>query len=265
MKNLLGLLYLFVFSNFTFSQNVPLRAVAKVQSSTFSLNGDKFSGTCFMVVKNDKQYFVTAAHLFDPSHKSGDLVPIQMLIQNKLQSFTAKVYFHENRKVDIAIIRLSENISQRIQLPDQFLKYKDTLQRLFEGNGVSMDSIRVNVATEVLFFGFPLGNLGTDAFGIKFPLVKRAMTSGLVQYNSVELILLDGHNNLGFSGGPAVAYDTSSKKLCLLGVISGYIPETVDVQHKKDTFSVNENSGIIVCYGRNYLEDIFTKNEKDLH
>ena len=75
---------------------------------------------------------------------------------------------------------------------------------------------------------------------------------------------MDGHNNLGFSGGPVVAYDTIRKKMCIVGVISGYIPEPIDVQHKKDTFSINQNSGIIICYGMRYIEEAFLNNKREL-
>ena len=150
-------------------------------SNIVDIYGDKASGTCFLVTKNYKQYLVTAAHLFNSSHKSGDEVPIQLLIQNQLHSFNAKVYFHENRKVDIAIIKLSENVLQNLEIPDELVKYKDTLEKVFTGAGISMDSLPINISMEVFFFGFPLGNLGTEAFGIRFPLVKKAIISGWVK------------------------------------------------------------------------------------
>lgn len=117
---------------------------------------------------------------------------------------------------------------------------------------------------DVFFYGFPLDNMGTEALGIKFPLVKKAILSGALKYNGVNVLLLDGHNNLGFSGGPVVAYDTSRKKMCIIGVLSGYFPEPMDVRCKGDRLLFNENSGIAVCYGRDYIEEIFSKNKKDL-
>ena len=246
-----------------FSQNVPMQALGETMSNIFNLSVDDISGTCFMIVKGKQQYFITAAHLFGTTHKSGDAVPVQLFYENQLQTFSAKVYFHTNRKVDIAVFRLPQSIAQKIELPDEMLQYKDTLQKVFSNQGISTDSLFANIDMDVLFFGFPLGNLSTDEFGIKFPLAKRAIISGWVNHNAVKILLLDGHNNPGFSGGPVVTYDTVRKKMCLIGVISGYIPEMVDVQHKKDTFSINQNSGIIVCYGRQYVEDIFTEN-KDL-
>lgn len=252
-----------IFSTSIFSQNIPLPALGEAFSNTFNLYNSNISGTCFIIKEDHQQYLITAAHLFDASYESGDTVSIQLLIEDRLKLFRGKIYFHENRKVDIALLKLSENISQKVQLPDEIKQYKDTLQRVFSGNGISMDSLPANVDMDVLFLGYPLGNLGTKAFGIKFLLAKKAIISGWVQHNDVELLLLDGHNNLGFSGGPVIAYDTAGKRMCVVGVISGYIPESVDVKHKNESFSVNQNSGIIVCYGRKYIEDILDENKKD--
>lgn len=138
------------------------------------------------------------------------------------------------------------------------------MQKLLQVNGISTDGIFTLPAMEVFFFGFPLGNLGQEIFGMKLPLVKKAIISGWISHNGIDLLLLDGHNNLGFSGGPVVAYDTATKKICVIGVISGYIPEPIDVKQKKETFSVNANSGIIICCDRRYIEEIFTANKKDL-
>lgn len=235
-------------------------ATAQAMSSTFNLYGDKLTGTCFLVKNNGEQYFVTAAHLFQDSHRTGDKVTIQLVVQNQLQSYDAKVYFHPNRKVDVAVLKLSEDIQQNADLPDELMKYKDTLQRVFRGSGIPTDTLFTTIGMESYFFGFPLGNLGTEVFGIKFPLIKKAIVSGFVKHDGIELMLLDGHNNLGFSGGPVVAYDEASKEMRMVGVISGYLPEQIDIKHKNETLSVMENSGIIVCYATRYVTDIFKKN-----
>lgn len=264
MKTLIYILSLFIFPTISFSQNEGMKAAAEAMINTFNIQGDKLTGTCFMVAKDGKQYFVTAAHLFESSHRSGDQVSLQMLIQNQWESFNAKVYFHHDRDVDIALIALSEKISQNIQLPEEYLKYNKPPEKVSIDNGISLDTTFVMIGMEVFFYGFPLGNLGTEVLGIKFPLVKKAIVSGWVKHNKADVLVLDGHNNLGFSGGPVVAYDTSRKKMCVVGVISGYVPEPVNLQYKRDNLSVNENSGIIVCYERHYIEEIFKRNEKDL-
>ena len=186
MKKIVFLLFLPLFSSACFSQSVPVLALGETMTNVFNLSVDDISGTCFMVVKNKQQYFVTAAHLFGTSHTSGDVVPIQLFNENQLQTFSAKVYFHKNRKVDIAVFRLPQSISQKLELPDELVQYKDTLQKVFSNEGISTDSLFANIDMDVLFFGFPLGNLGTEAFGIKFPLAKKPLYpvgSNTIQWN----------------------------------------------------------------------------------
>jgi len=96
-------------------------AIAQAMSNTFNLYGDKLTGTCFLVKNNGEQYFVTAAHLFQASHRTGDKVAIQLVVQNQLQSYDAKVYFHSDRKVDVAVLKLSEDIQQNAALPDELM------------------------------------------------------------------------------------------------------------------------------------------------
>jgi hypothetical protein len=107
------ILSLLIFPAISFSQPQQMRATLVTMTSTFNFQGDTLAGaTCFLITKEGKQYFVSAAHLFKASHKSGDVVPIRMLIQNQLEPFDANVYFHTNRNVDIAIIKLPEKITQ---------------------------------------------------------------------------------------------------------------------------------------------------------
>jgi hypothetical protein len=219
------------------------RAIVETMTSTFNFQGDTLGGgTCFLVKKNSRQYFVTAAHLFRTANKSGDIVPITMVIQSKPKYVEAKVYFHQKRNIDVAVMILPERIEQ-------------------QGGGISIDSTFVMFGTQVLFYGFPLTNLGTDFPEIKLPLVKGAIVSGIIKYDNADMIVLDGHNNKGFSGGPAVAYDTSMKKMCVIGVISGFLRESRNTQYKGESLPFDENSGIILCYYRDYIEEVI-KNIK---
>ncbi len=260
MKAWLILLFAFVGPSVLHAQMDKAVPIVQAMSNTYNIYGDKFTGTCFMVTRNGEQYFVTAAHLFASSHRNGEEVPIQMVVQNELQPFRAKIYYHPDRKIDVAVLKLAETVSQNAAIPDELAKYKDTIAKVFNGNGFSMDSVWVTVGSETYFLGYPLGNLGTEAFGIKFPLLKKAIISGFVNHNGVDILLLDGHNNLGFSGGPVIAYNEAAKRMSIVGVISGYLPEPVDIKQKNTTLSVEENSGIIVCYDIRYITEVFTKN-----
>jgi hypothetical protein len=266
MEKLLSILLVLFLPFISVSQEARLRAIGATMSSTFSIKGEKLAGTCFMVLKNNQQYFVTAAHLFKPSHKSGDLISISMLVQNEWKSLQGKLYFHKSRQVDIVILRLQEKVVQHINLPEELLKYHKLPPGLIHHDGIPLDSTSLafgtedlNFGTEAFFYGFPLDNLGTVTMGIKFPLLKKAIVSGLLYHNGVEVIVLDGHVNRGFSGGPVVAYDVSRKRMSLIGVNCGYFAETTDVEFKGDQFSLKNNSGIIVCHLRRYIDEIFNE------
>jgi hypothetical protein len=259
LPRLRSLLFILLLPMAGWSQYEKAVPIAQAMANTFNVYGDKLTGSGFMVTKGGGQYFVTAAHLFATSHRSGDDVPVQMVVENQLQSYTGKIYFHPDRKVDVAVLKLSETIEQKLSLPAEIIQYRDTLQKVFRGKGFTLDSFFTNVGMETYFLGFPLGNLGTEVFGIKFPLVKKSLVSGFVKNDGVDILLLDGHNNLGFSGGPVVGYDESRKEMRIVGVISGFLPETVNVKHNNETLSVLENSGIIVCYGSQYIAEIFSR------
>lgn len=61
------------------------------------------------------------------------------------------------------------------------------------------------MSEEVFFLGYPFGlsfDIGAAGWGHPLPLVKRATLSAFKLDEG--LLLLDGHNNPGFSGGPVV-------------------------------------------------------------
>jgi len=232
---------IFLFVLFPYSSYCqPKATIVETMLSTFNFQGDTLGGgTCFMIDTDSRQYFVTAAHLFKTSHKSGDKVTIQMVVQNELENLEAEVFFHPNKNVDIALMKLSQKVSQ--------------------GSGISLEARNVFFGDQVYFYGFPLTNMGTEAGGFKFPLIKTATVSGQLIYDGVDVLVLDGHNNHGFSGGPVLAYDSSKKKLSVIGVVSGYYFEPRNVQFKGEKLSFDENSGIIICYGRNFIDDLLKK------
>lgn len=260
MRSLVCIATLLVLQTASLCQDFQqLKSTVESMASTFNFEGDTLAGaTCFMTVKDGKQYFVTAAHLFRSSDQSGEIVPVRLLIQNELRSFDAKVYFHPNRNVDVAVFKLAADVSQKLELP------QGLQQDLAQAKGISLDSTFLVFGSPVFFYGFPLTNLGTQVLGIKFPLMKKAILSGWIQYDKVDVTVLDGHNNHGFSGGPVVAYDSVLKKMCVVGVISGNLLETRRLEYKGDKLSFDENSGIILCYSRRYIEDIFAAHKKAL-
>lgn len=88
-------------------------------------------------------------------------------------------------------------------------------------------------ATEdVYFLGFPGFDL-PPAYGLTpqptTPLIKRAMLSGKANHYDIEVWLLDGMANHGFSGGPVVILDPKSKSYHVFGVLTGHAPANIRV------------------------------------
>jgi len=137
------------------------------------------SGTGFTLDHDGRHYLVTARHVV----KSG--LPVKVLVRGKavpakLTGLTVPV-----KEADVAVFRLDRPITP----PDLPL---------------TADMDGMIFGQDAYFLGFPFGvtfDLGDEYF----PLVKRCTISGTTQkYEGRTILLLDGWNNRGFSGGPVV-------------------------------------------------------------
>jgi hypothetical protein len=110
---------------------------------------------------------------------------------------------------------------------------------------------RIIYTQDVFFLGFPYG-LGLRRAGLPLmPFVKKAILSASIETDSgVHILLLDGFNNVGFSGGPVVFYTPDTNEPSVCGVISGYLPEErpVRVGDVELDATVMENTGIVIAY-----------------
>lgn len=252
-QSIIVLAIILLIQSFTYSQKpaptqhlLPNRTILE---ATFNIFYGSANGTAFIVNGKKGQYLITAKHLFGNTVKPDTLVDIQIKggkIDKKLQ---CKVYFHDNPHVDIAILKLDAAIITGETLP------------LGKGSEYFL-------AQECLFLGFPLFNLGTQTEIGKVPFVKRAIISAFHEENKVNLMLLDGHNNPGFSGGPVITYSENMDKQFIVAIVSGYIiqPQSVNVTYGAVTnqLLINENSGIIISYTSEYMQEIIDKLESNL-
>ena len=114
------------------------------------------------------------------------------------------------------------------------------------------------------FMGFAYGGgwkakIGDGSFWL--PYIKRCTVSGMDM--ATHMWILDGINNVGFSGGPVIL--GTGNDLKIVAVISGYMTEPTDVirgdktkEAPKDT--VNVNSGFILAYDILHAVDAIKKN-----
>jgi hypothetical protein len=93
------------------------------------------------------------------------------------------------------------------------------------------------------------------------PFVKNCTVSALMR-EPQRVLILDGINNVGFSGGPVI-FGTGAQ-LKIAGVVSGYRAEPTEVIPSdpavKPNATVNVNSGFFTAYDIFYAMDAIHKN-----
>lgn len=110
----------------------------------------------------------------------------------------------------------------------------------------------LGLGQELKFTGFPHGleNTAASDTGYSTPLVRTAFFSGIVisPINKSRLLILDGLNNPGYSGGPIWAPGPTAQQPTLLGLISGYRVEErgKSLVYKKDKDGESPADGLYV-------------------
>lgn len=201
-------------------------------------------GSSFIIDIDKKEFLITAAHLF-PNISNNSELEITIYDENKSEINKIRLYKHSDPSIDIAVVVLQKPIKK--------------MNPLITGGSIE-------IGQNLLFLGYPILNgqlfaTQDPAFGIR-ALVKKAMLSGVIKKNNYYLMLLDGHNNSGFSGGPVIGYDKKTDKNIIIGVISGYVCETKKVynDNKSPTLNYDDNSGIILSYSIDLAYQIIDEN-----
>ena len=218
---------------------LPAQVTGNVINRVLQIRFNGFTGSAFIVDYGSKSYLVTANHMVA---SAGDQATVDVLGPTDSLWHPSKytVLHGHSPCVDIAVL----------VPPDE--------------PPVAIDPIPYDfnfaMGQEAYFLGFPFG-LYTSFSGksVAVPLIKHGYISATVPCSAIypdgskddTLILLDGINNHGFSGGPVVAPDVfdGTRTLKLVGVISGYKNEAmpVDVNGKAaPSVSGEANSGIIL-------------------
>jgi len=175
-------------------------------------------GTSFTIEKNNRQYLISAKHIF---HNINDSDEIEIYNDNLWKKISIKTHFCKDKDVDIIAFSFEKNESITP-------RYDIDL-----GLGGTM------IGQDAYFLGFPYGLL-TDSGEINnkypFAFVKKCIISAVDKH----LIYLDGHNNRGFSGGPLVIADNN--KIKIIGVVSGFIGDNVNKDENSGIFYANNIS-----------------------
>ena len=204
---------------------------ANVLTRVLHLKVGNNTGTGFTVEVDGRQYLITAKHL------TGEAQIEELEIWRKgWQKINVDVVGSGIRNEDITVLAADRLLTQTLP--------------------VEVGSGGITVGQNVRFLGFPLGfsmDFMEEQGGMRLPLVKGGILSGLKFENKVSWLLVDGHNNGGFSGGPILFRPLGNKEGIwkVAGVISGYHVESVDVKDamNRTIGSAQGNSGILVATG----------------
>ena len=180
------------------------------------------TGTAFTVEKNDKQFLISAKHVFDGISEDDE---IEVFANNVWKRLKVKPIFCDDEKVDLIALDFGNKFITGV--PPIEIGTRHTL-----------------LAQNAYFLGFPYG-MFTDSGELNnkkpFPFIKKSIVSSI----NKEIIYLDGHNNRGFSGGP-VTITNKDNKTQIIGVVSSYLGDSVNK---------TENSGIFVAYNISLIFD----------
>jgi hypothetical protein len=191
-------------------------------------------GTAFTIDQYGRQYLVTAAHvcagvkdhetIYARRNDDWEKWPIKIVGIGGPGMLAA----------DVAVFALPNQISPSLPMP--------------------ATSAGIIWGQQVFFLGYPYGLHTTVDLNNGYPLamIKGGLLSGSCGDKSgLEMFLLDGHNNPGFSGGPVVFRPNSdnASDFRVFGIVSGYRKENVAISSEgKPTGLLSAmNTGIVYC------------------
>jgi S1-C subfamily serine protease len=217
------------------------QVAANVTSRVMQIRVPKGTGTGFLFDHHDISYIITAEHMVEGA---GDNADVELLGPGDHQWRTVRFrVIHGHRPcADVAVLVFRDGwkVGPVDPLPP---------------GGPST----ILLGQEAYFLGFPYG-LVTD-FGkseIAAPFVKHAYVSGFIGCSAIysetktnsPLMLLDGMNNAGFSGGPVVTPDLMlpNHPMKVVGVISGYrnAPADALVDGQAVPSNILANTGLVI-------------------
>ncbi len=203
---------------------------ANVFQRIFFIRYGSQTGTAFTVDQEGRQYLVSARHLCPDLEGTGHIEVCREGVWEPISVTVVGAGRPGELAEDVIVLATPRQLSPSLPMPA-------TSAGLIWGQ-------------QVYFLGFPYGMSNHIQMhgGYPLPLIKQATMSGTVG-QKLETFLLDGHNNPGFSGGPAVFKPINSDELRVFGIISAYRTQQVEItfEGKPTGLSSVTNTGIVVC------------------
>jgi hypothetical protein len=209
------------------------------------------TGTAFFISHDGVTYLVSARHVFEGISEASS-VKLWIKGSKEWSVLNIVVHYPDDQNVDVAVATLTD-------------PHEKT-----SGFDICGETNKLDFGDEGLFLGFPYGfdsdpNVGAasmplDVQGRVIPFVKRATLSGMIQVapGTNVVLVLDGINNEGFSGGPLIFSSVTSGS-CVAGVIISYLTSSepvMDQTNQATTQSVRANTGLIYATPTGYVNDL---------
>jgi S1-C subfamily serine protease len=229
---------------------VPTNALQR----TFHLQYQGATATCFTIDVQSRQYIVTAKHCLTGEGESqsapGPELVIDLQHAEAWKALPCRLVGLGEGEVDIAVLAAGQQLSPTYELSPSHAE-------LFLGQ-------------DVYFLGFPFGeqaHAGALNNNFPLPLVKKACVSMFHLHlgRGPRYILLDGQNNIGFSGGPVLfARGGHGVVSNVAAVVSAYRAYTSPVYENdgktKTSLVVEDNSGLVEAYSIDYAVELINAN-----
>ncbi len=207
---------------------LPIRVEVK-EESTFRIN----EGTVFTIEVDGRQYLITAKHV--TNHQAVEVIEIWR--NGGWTAVKVKTVGVGKGNEDIIVLAADERLTTTFE--------------------IEIGSGGIVLGQNVKFLGFPLDIevYMTQAKEWRVPVVKGGILTTIESEKGSSWLLVDGHGNKGFSGGPVIfkPREENTKTWRIAGVISRFEPEILSVidstGRKIEGLGVVGNSGIMVATG----------------
>ena len=215
-----------------------MRVTSNILQRTFHIRSGGNCGSCFTVDIDGKRYLVTARHIANTVRYPGE---VEIFHSGDWKPLFVNLVGHGAGDVDVSVLAPGSLFGAAHQL--------------------STTTANMTLGEDVYFLGFPFGYYIDGRrlnAGFPIPLVKKAVVSLFDGEDGV--ILLDGHNNPGFSGGPVLRGATSDQ---IIGVVSGYRFQrqaVLDMKENQGPYTYDANTGIVFVYDSEQIKKIVLKN-----
>lgn len=220
---------------------------SEIIQQVFHIKTQFGTGTGFAVRIDGRQYLITARHVLDgdSSEPLGERVNIHIRQADRWHELNCILVGVGSDPFDIAVLALPRLLTN---FPEIALGTKGLMY-----------------GQEAYFLGFPYGievNFGAMNNHFPLPYVKKAIVS-MINGLGQSCVVLDGINNIGFSGGPVV-FRNQIGSWQIAAVISGFNsvrePVYIEKSDEQSQYTHDSNTGLIDACPMDIAQDLVRIN-----